>query len=124
MPHEPSPAGVSIRIQQLNSLVQHEVAELLVRHMEWPVGTLVTVTKVSVAEDAESARVWLSVLPAKQEEAVLQMVISRIRDIQSLLNKKLVMKFVPKLTFVIDRSEEKADSIEKVLDQIEHENMS
>lgn len=120
---QPEQRRISQRIQQLNSLVQHEVAELLLRHMEWPNGALVTVSKVSVAEDAESAKVWLSVLPATKAEDVLRMVNGRIREIQTLLNKKLVMKFVPKLTFVIDRSEEKAETIESILDRLEHESV-
>src|SRR5262245_35181473 len=114
----------SHRIQQLNSLVQHEVAELLLRHIDWPIDAklgkpLVTVTRVSVAADAESAKVWLSVLPVTQSDAVLRTVQSNIREIQTLLNKKLVMKFVPKLTFLIDLSESKVESIENVLDKLE-----
>src|SRR5690349_12058398 len=95
-------APASHRIEKLNSLVQHEVAELLLRHVEFPLGTLVTVSRVSVADDAESAKVWLSVLPASQGERVMKAVHGQIREIQTLLNKKLVMKFVPKLTFALD----------------------
>lgn len=115
---------MSKRIDQLNSLVQREVAELLRRHAEWPLGTLVTVTKVAVADDAESAKVWLSVLPVNQETIVEQIIKSRTPTIQTLLNKKLVMKFVPKLTFIIDRTEQKAEKINRALDQIKHEDKS
>jgi ribosome-binding factor A len=107
---------MSQRIEQLNSLVQQEVAAILNREMEWPAGMFVTVVKASVADDAESAKVWISVLPALHQEDALRRINARISDIQHILNKRLVMKFVPKLVFAIDESGERAATITKVLD--------
>ncbi len=107
---------MSERIAKLNSLVQQEVATILSREVEFPSGMFVTVSKAEVAVDAESAKVWLSVLPATHEDEALKIVTDRITDIQSILNKRLVMKFVPKLTFVLDRSQERAQHITQVLD--------
>lgn len=119
---QPAGSSVSRRIEQLNSLVQQEVANVLNREMEWPAGTFVTVVRVEVADDAESAKIWLSVLPALHQDDVLQRVTERIADIQSVLNKRLVMKFVPKLTFLIDESGERAAIITKVLDTVAVDN--
>lgn len=113
---------MSHRIEQLNSLVQQEVAVILSREIEWPAGMFVTVTKASVADDAESAKVWISVLPALHQEDALRRINDRIGDIQTILNKKLVMKFVPKLTFAIDESGERAAEINKVLDMVAADN--
>lgn len=109
---------MSQRIEQLNSLVQQEVAGILSREVEFPSGMFVTVTKAEVADDAESAKVWISVLPALHQDDALRLVTSRIADIQRILNKKLVMKFVPKLTFLVDESGERAAAITKVLDSV------
>lgn len=113
---------MSQRIEQLNSLIQKEVATIVSREIEFPAGMFVTITKVDVADDAESAKVWISVLPALHQADGLKKIVSRITDIQSILNKKLVMKFVPKLTFLIDESGEKAAAITKVLDAIADDN--
>ena len=110
------------RIEQLNSLVQQEVAAIVSREVEFPSGMFVTISKVEVADDAESAKVWISVLPALHQHDALALLNSRIADIQSVLNKKLVMKFVPKLTFLIDESGEKAATITKVLDMVAADN--
>ncbi len=112
---------MSHRIEQLNSLVQQRVAEILVREFEWPVGVIVTVSRASVADDAESAKVWLSVLPLDQGSVALAMVEGRIMDIQRMLNKILVMKFVPKLRFGLDSAEERASSVTDLLDALEHD---
>ena len=56
----------SHRIPQLNSLIQQEVASLLIKEVEFPDGVFVTVSRAEVAPDAESAKVWLSVFPNEQ----------------------------------------------------------
>lgn len=109
---------MSQRIDQLNSLVQKEVSDLIHREVEFPIDTIVTVARVRVADDAESAKIWVSVLPFDQAEEVLEALKKNISNIQHLLNKRLVMKFVPKLTFVLDSQEEKADTINDVLDRL------
>lgn len=113
---------MSQRIEQLNSLLQKEVASIISREIEFPSGMFVTVTGVDVADDAESAKVWISVLPDLHKQDALKIIIGRIGDLQSILNKKLVMKFVPKLTFLVDESGEKAAAITKVLDLVAIDN--
>lgn len=109
---------MSERIAKLNALVQQEVAGILVREVEFPRSYFVTVSRVEVAADAESAKVWLSVLPASYEENALKIVNAKIVDLQSILNKRMVMKFVPKLTFLLDQSQERAAYITQVLDSM------
>lgn len=113
---------MSQRIEQLNSLIQKEVASIISREIEFPAGMFVTVSKADVADDAESVKVWISVLPDLHKDDALQKINARISDLQSILNKKLVMKFVPKLTFKLDESGEKAAAITKVLDTIAADN--
>jgi ribosome-binding factor A len=107
------------RIDQLNSLLQQEVSQLIAREIEYPVGLFVTITRAEVAVDAESAKVWLSVLPDTRAAEALEITNHRIAHIQQLLNKRLVMKFVPKITFLLDHSQEKVASINAVLDALE-----
>ncbi len=110
------------RIERLNSLVHREVAAIISREIEFPSGMFVTVSRVEVADDAESAKVWISVLPALHQQAALDIVTARIKDLQSILNKKLVMKFVPKLSFLIDESVEKAAAVTRALDLVAVDN--
>lgn len=109
---------MSDRIVKLNSLVQTEVATILSRDVEFPRSFFVTVSRAEVADDAESAKVWISVMPATHEAAALKIIKGKIGDIQDILNKRLVMKFVPKLTFVVDSSTERAAQIMQILDSM------
>jgi ribosome-binding factor A len=110
---------MSKRIEQLNSLVQQEVAGLVARQIEFPLGTMVTVSGASVADDAESAKIWISVLPVEKSQLVMGILQGAIREIQRHLNRKLVMKFVPKITFVLDTAQERAAHVNAALDHIE-----
>jgi ribosome-binding factor A len=109
---------MSERIAKLNSLVQQEVATILSRDVEFPRSFFVTVSRAEVSDDAENAKVWISVMPATHEEAALKIIKGKIGDIQDILNKRLVMKFVPKLAFHVDSSTERAAQITKILDSM------
>jgi len=112
---------MSQRIDQLNALIQQEVAAIVERDIERPEGVLVTISRALVADDAESAKVWISTWPFEQGEMILKEIERNIVSIQDQLNKKLVMKFVPKLRFALDDSEEKAKAIHMLLDQVAHD---
>jgi ribosome-binding factor A len=118
-PIESNTEQPSHRIPQLNSLIQQEVASLMIKEIEFPDGVFVTVSRAEVAPDAESAKVWLSVFPNEQAEAALEIVNHRIAHLQAIINKRLVMKFVPKLTFMLDHAEEKVASLNALLDAVE-----
>lgn len=110
---------MSQRIERLNSLIRREVAGLLSREIEFPPGVFVTVTKADVSDDAENASVWVSVLPDERSDEMLASIQHRIGDIQTALNRRLVMKFVPKLTFRLDHAEARAERINRVLDRLD-----
>ncbi|GEM_PF-1130539 len=109
---------MSDRIAKLNSLVQQEIATILSRDVDFPRSFFVTVSRAEVADDAESAKIWISVMPATHEEAALKIIKAKIVDIQDILNKRLIMKFVPKLTFHVDSSTERAAQIMHILDSM------
>lgn len=111
------------RVDKLNSLVQREVAGLLLRHIEFPLGVMVTVIRADVADDAETARIWLSVLPDERSEEALIIVNRQIGEVQKMLNRKLVMKFVPKLIFKLDHTQARASHITEVLDSLPPEEL-
>ena len=105
----------------MNSLLQQEVSAILLREVEFPPGMMVTVTQAEVADDAESAKIWISVLPDDRGEDALNIVNKLIGLIQDRLNHRLVMKFVPRLAFKIDRQLVKAVQVTELLDKITDE---
>jgi len=103
------------RIERLNVVIREELAKILIREIEFPIGVLVTVSRVRAAEDLFNAEIALSVLPTEQGEAALKLLGEHIFDIQQLLNKRLRMRPVPKIRFVQDTTEAEAAEVEAEL---------
>jgi ribosome-binding factor A len=60
------------RTEQLSALIQHNLNEIFVREVEFPLGTLATITRVEVTPDLSWAMVDLSILPISKQGSVLK----------------------------------------------------
>jgi len=105
---------MSNRLKKLNDLLRDEVGKMLKKELEFN-GVLVTVVRAVISPTLEHATIWISVLPESQRETVLQKINQKIYNLQQILNKRLAMRPVPKIRFEIDKTEEKAARIEKLL---------
>ncbi|MBU1118324.1 30S ribosome-binding factor RbfA [Patescibacteria group bacterium] len=103
------------RSDKVNSLIKRELAALIPQEIELPKGCIVTVSEVEASLDVRHARAYISVMPKDKEEDVMELLGTHIYDIQQNLNKKLVMRHVPKIRFMIDHREEHAARIEEII---------
>ena len=110
---------MSERIKKLNDLLRDEVGKILTSELEQIDGVLITVVGADTSPTLEHANIRISVFPQSQEATTLKKIKQQIYHIQQTLNKRLVMRPVPKIRFEIDRTEEKAEQIEKLFQKIE-----
>jgi len=108
---------MSQRILQVNQLLKQEISQSLLREIDFD-GALVTITEVDASDDLRQAKVKISVMPTEKSEQVLKILEKNIYHLQQILNKKLNMKTVPKIRFVIDQTEVKAQRIEEILEKM------
>lgn len=108
------------RPERMSELIRATVAEAMLRELELP-GELVTVTEVEISKDLEYAKIKVSILPHTAEEAVMRALKKLTGHFQHLLIKKLNLKPIPQITFVLDEGLERAAIIEKDLLEIEKE---
>ena len=106
------------RINRVNELIRTTIAEIISRELELPLGVFVTVVKVDTSRDLRYARVFVSVFPEKKFGNVTKILNKKIYFLQGRLNKKLVMKPLPRIEFVADYTEIEANKIEKILKEI------
>ncbi len=107
------------RLTRVGELIRHELGELIHREVEFAQGVLVTVTGVVTSPDLEHAKVFVSVLPSKDREGAMAALNASIRNLQHLLNRRLVIKPVPKLRFVLDDAVDRTTRVERLLDTID-----
>ncbi|MBN8538401.1 MAG: ribosome-binding factor A [Deltaproteobacteria bacterium] len=131
------------RVQRVEKEVQSVLGMYLIHGFSQPLGLFVNVTKVMMAADLRSAKVYISTLPKwnKEEldslrpriEKVETEEISSSEEVAELLNqyafefqdkisKELKLRYVPKLRFYHDESVDKVIQVDKILTQISTKN--
>ena len=110
------------RLTRLNALLKREIAESLFHVMNAEPFDLaaVTITHVITNRDLRSARVLVSIRDHTQDRRQMLDALRRHRgEIQDLINRDLVLKYTPRLTFELDLSIERGDRILGLLAHME-----
>lgn len=110
----------SKRVPRLNELMKREVAKVILREIDLPKEAVVTVTRVQVAPDLSQAQIYISVLPEKHFSKIFKILNSNISVIQKTINQLLIIRKVPKLRLIEDKTTREADRIEKLLEEIKN----
>ena len=106
------------RIRQVNEVFKQELGKILLREIEMPEGTVVTLTRVEASGNLQQAKVYISVVPDERGEKVLKLLGQNIYDIQQSLNERLKMRPVPKIQWVSETTTAQAQRVEEILDKI------
>jgi ribosome-binding factor A len=108
----------STRQQKYARLLQKELGDIFQRDKKGILeNAFVTVADVRVSADLSVARVYLSMLLAKDREKVLERINTRKKEIRKALGDRIgkQVRIVPELVFEIDEVEENAQRIEDLI---------
>lgn len=103
---------MSFKMEKVNSLLVEEVSSILNKKRFLGLG-FITVIGAECAKDLRSARIWISIFD--EPEKNLKILKDHLYEIQRELNKRLELKFVPRIHFRLDKSEENYTRIDKLL---------
>ncbi|MFA7209539.1 MAG: ribosome-binding factor A [Parcubacteria group bacterium] len=109
---------MSARTTKINELVKQHVNDIILKELSLKAGVFVTIAKVDTTPDLRYTRIFVSIFPEKEIDYVEKTLTKELYRIQGALNKKLAMRPLPKIQFITDLTESKADEIEKLLRQI------
>lgn len=112
---------MSERIAKVNHLLQKELGAILLREFEAPENTLVTLTRADASPNLQQARIYISVMPEDKASGVLKALRRQVYDIQQVLNKRLKMRPVPRIEWVLEEKTREAQEIEQILENIKKE---
>jgi ribosome-binding factor A len=80
---------------------------------------LVTFTRVDIAPDLQTAKVYISVLGSKAEKAsTLEGLTAAASYLRRELGERLIIRRVPSLTFILDESMEEAARLLDLIDRV------
>ena len=103
------------RIAKINQLIKKELSQIILREIDFPLGVLVTLTRVETVPNLSESKIYLSVMPGKKQEKAFSMLKNQIWHLQQLLNKRLKMRPIPKICFIKEKVTSEAGRIEEIL---------
>ncbi len=107
---------MSHRTVRVNELVQRELSDILRKRYQAEAVTL-TITEVRVAPDLRDARVFVSVVGTEEEaELKLRWLRKQSGAIREELSKRIVLKYLPKFEYRLDRSLVRTNKVLGLLD--------
>ncbi|MFA5986486.1 MAG: 30S ribosome-binding factor RbfA [Parcubacteria group bacterium] len=105
------------RTKKINSLIQQQMAELLVKNVDFKPNAFVTISKVDTTDDLRYTRIFVRVYPTAEINYGLKTLEHEKKTLQKLLHQKLHIKILPRISFIHDKTGEDADEIERLLQQ-------
>lgn len=108
------------RIEKLKNLLREQISGILDREIDFPEGTIITVTKVSLSPDVHYATIFFSIL-GKDPKNALEILQKNVYNIQQMLNRKVRMRPVPKIRFALDEGEMEREKVEKSLAKLKRD---
>ena len=113
---------MSRRTERMESLIQVELGELILKRIKDPRVGFVTITGVEVTPDLKSARVYYSVLGKEREKAEAGIGLEHARGfLQHGIAEALKLRLTPKLSFHLDESLEEGFRIDQILQDLNRE---
>jgi len=108
-------------MQRVSELVKREVSRI-VQELNLTDCGFVTITAAEVNPDLKDGRVYLSVIGSAEQKRRALDVMERLHGhIQRELAHHIILKYTPKLKFVLDETEDRASHIEQLLDELKHD---
>lgn len=111
----------SERIQRINQLIKKELSQIILKEIEFPIGVLVTLTRVETTSDLRESNVWVSAIPEGKLKKILEILNKNIYFLQQRLNKRLKMKPLPRIKFLEEKRASEAGRIEEILEELKKE---
>ena len=106
------------RIERVSELVKQQLGEVI-QQLNFNDCGFITVTAAEVSPDLKDARVYISVIgkPEQQQHALAALTAEHGR-IQHELSRRVILKYTPRLRFLLDETESRAQHIEHLLDEL------
>lgn len=109
------------RMERVSELVKREVSAIVLELSLTDCG-FVTITAAEISPDLKEGRIFMSVIgSAEQKQRAVETLDRRHGHIQHELAHRIILKYTPRLKFLLDETEDRASHIEHLLDELGNE---
>ena len=121
-------AETGTRALRVSEGVRKELAALLASEVKDPRAAGAVVTRVEMTSDLRSARIFVRVLEASEDETRRRDVVNALRRASGMLrreiSRRLGLRYAPELKFAYDEGTDHTTNVERILAEIEAEKRS
>ncbi|KYG83412.1 30S ribosome-binding factor RbfA [Roseivirga echinicomitans] len=111
----------SKRQLKFSKLIQKEISEIFQKeHSAKFIGSLVTVSDVSMSPDLGLARIYLSIFPVKSSEKIMEEIEAAKSKIRGSLGRRIgkEVRIVPHIAFHSDNTAEEAEKMDQIINKL------
>ncbi|MEI6084024.1 MAG: 30S ribosome-binding factor RbfA [Verrucomicrobiota bacterium] len=106
------------RIERVSKLVKQQIGEILLELNLTGCG-FITVTSAIISPDLKDGRIYVSVIgTAEQQQRALLALETHHGRIQRELGARIILKYTPRLKFILDETEARAQHIESLINKL------
>ncbi|MDR0902837.1 MAG: ribosome-binding factor A [Opitutaceae bacterium] len=110
---------MSNRTLRVNELIQRELSDIL-RKRHQAEAVAITISAVDIAPDLRDGRVHVAIFgDAEFARQKLRWLRSIAHELTQELNRRIVLKYMPKLTYTLDTATSRGNRILGILDEID-----
>ncbi|MGD1084504.1 MAG: 30S ribosome-binding factor RbfA [Verrucomicrobiota bacterium] len=111
---------MSLRLERVRELLKREIGEVIRRELPVNEAGLINVNDLQVAPNLKSATVYIGILGgAAQKTQGMELLEKNRKRIQGLVAAAVVLKYTPRLRFVLDESVERGNRVLRILEELE-----
>src|ERR1044071_9003920 len=111
---------MSNRTVRVNQLLRREISDIRRKRYQSE-AVAITISEVRVSPDLRDARVFVSIVGDDETaEAKLRWLRSKAGEIREEVGRAIVLKYLPKFEYILDKSAVRGARILQVLDEIDH----
>lgn len=109
------------RAARLGEAIKEEISDIIQRGLKDPRIGFVTITGVEVSHDLRHATVFFSILGSESERKETLAGLDSARGyIRTELGKRIRLKFLPELSFKLDKTIEESQRITELIQKMHH----
>ena len=106
------------RLGKFTEVLKEELAKVISQELDFPKGVIATVMSVKIYTDLSWAEVFVSVIPEKESEFVINVLKSHAHFLHQALNEKIRLRRIPRIKFLPYTGFSPQEKIEQILDEI------
>ena len=113
---------MGIRVDRVQRQLKKEISRILQEELKDPRIGFVTVTRIELTGDLRHAKVYFSILGDEENQKSGEEGIQRAAGyIRKLIGQRIPLRYVPELSFRLDRSIEYSIELEKTFERLKNE---